>query len=100
MQLALAIAVALLVVGVVAWPLLAGGRRPAGLPAEEPNSASLDQTALETVYEAIRTLQVEHDLGRIADDDFRAQLAEYRREAALILRELDRRGNYGPSERS
>lgn len=93
MQLGLAIAVALLVVGVVAWPILAGRWRAAG-SAPEPEGAD-DQSptnaaALEDVYEAIRTLQMEHSLGRIADDVFREQLNQYRRQAAEIMRDLDR----------
>ena len=93
MQLGLAIAVALLIVGAVAWPFLAGRWRAAG-SAPEPEDAD-DQSptnaaALEEVYEAIRTLQMEHSLGRIEDDDFRRQLNQYRTQAAVILREMDR----------
>lgn len=51
--------------------------------------------ALEDVYEAIRTLQMEHSLGRIDDGDFREQLGQYRRQAAEILRDLDRQGEHG-----
>lgn len=91
MQLALAIAVALFIVGVAAWPLIAGRRRasenaPAVGDAEHRRNRAAE---LEAVYDAIRTLQTEHSLGRISDADFRAQLAEYRREAAQILRDLE-----------
>ena len=41
------------------------------------------------VYEAIRILQMEHSLGQVADADYQAQLDEYRRQAANILRSLD-----------
>ena len=89
MQLVLAIAVALLIVGVVAWPLLVRRRRPAVEQADhDPPPA--DPGSLESVYEAIRTLQMEHSLGRISDADFREQLDEYRRQAAVILRDMDR----------
>ena len=91
MQLVLAIAVALLVVGVVAWPLLVRRRRPAA-EQEDRDAPPADAGSLESVYEAIRTLQMEHSLGRISDADFREQLAEYRRRAAVILREMDREG--------
>ena len=89
MQLALAIAVALFIVGVVAWPLLVRSRRPAAEPADHA-APPADAGSLESVYEAIRTLQMEHSLGRISDADFREQLDEYRRQAAVILRDLDR----------
>lgn len=92
MQLGLAIAVALFIVGVVAWPLVVGRRRAAGKTAVEAPDDALraDAGALADVYEAIRTLQMEHSLGRISDADFREQLGEYRRRAAVILRDMDR----------
>ena len=41
---------------------------------------------LEAVYQAIRTLQLEHQLGRVPDSSYRDQLDSYRIEAAEILR--------------
>ncbi len=118
MQLGLLIAVALLVVGVVAWPLVtaAVGRRGAtdgdgdgdtagngGANADadggDGDGAAMDGGSagdagrlageLNDVYDTIRTLQTEHSLGRIGEADFRAQLDEYRRRAARILRALE-----------
>ena len=146
MQLGLLIAVALLVVGVVAWPLVtaAVGRRGAtdgdgnsdgdgdtagngggdgGANADADGGANADADGgananadggggdgaamdgtgggyddgdagrlaaeLNDVYDTIRTLQTEHSLGRIGEADFRAQLDEYRRRAARILRALE-----------
>ena len=128
MQLGLLIAVALLVVGVVAWPLVtaAVGRRGAtdgdgnsdgdgdtagnggGDGGADADGGGGDGTAadgtggdggggdagrlageLNDVYDTIRTLQTEHSLGRIGEADFRAQLDEYRRRAARILRALE-----------
>lgn len=91
MQLGLVIAVALLVVGVVAWPLVM--KRQAGPTAKDtaddtPSSAR--PAALNDVYDAIRTLQTEHGMGRISDMDYREQLDEYRRQAAMLLREMGR----------
>ncbi len=91
MQLGLAIAVALLVVAVVAWPLVV--RRRAGPPATgtASDAPSPDKAAaLNDVYDAIRTLQTEHGLGRISDGDYREQLDQYRRQAAVLLREMGR----------
>ena len=90
MQLGLAIAVALFIVAVVAWPLVT--RRRAAPPPPDPvedTPPDASAAALNDVYDAIRTLQTEHDLGRVSDIDYREQLDEYRRQAALILREMD-----------
>ena len=98
MQLGLAIAVALLIVGAVAWPFLAGRWRASGSASgqrEADGGVMTSGGALEDVYEAIRTLQMEHSLGRIDDADFREQLDQYRRQAAQIMRDLDRQGEHG-----
>lgn len=103
MQLGLAIAVALLIVGAVAWPFLAGRWRAIGdvLESEDADGqAPTSAAALEDVYEAIRTLQMEHSLGRVGDDDFREQLNQYRRQAAEIMRDLDRQGEHGQTPNS
>lgn len=95
MQLGLAIAVALLIVGAVAWPFLAGRWRTSGSAPDQQDAdegATMGNAALEDVYEAIRTLQMEHSLGRIDDRDFREQLDQYRLQAAAILRDTDRQG--------
>ena len=98
MQLGLAIVVALLIVGAVAWPFLAGRWRMAGRAHESQyadDAALTGSAALEDVYEAIRTLQMEHSLGRIDDDDFREQLDQYRLQAAQIMRDLDQQDEHG-----
>ena len=89
MQLGLAIAVALLIIAVVAWPLLAR-RRNAPPPGPPETPGSDHAAALNAVYDAIRTLQTDHSLGRVNDDDYREQLNEYRRQAAELLRDMDR----------
>ena len=91
MQLGLAIAVALLIVAVVAWPLVTR-RRNASATSEPAESASdvAHAAALDTVYDAIRTLQTDYRLGRVNDDDYREQLDEYRRQAATLLRDMER----------
>ena len=92
MQLGLAIAIALLIIAVVAWPLAM--RRRSASPESDTESSSAFEAdggaALNDVYDAIRTLQTEYRLGRVADDDYQEQLDEYRRQAARILRDMDR----------
>ena len=90
MQLGLSIAVALFIVAVVAWPLVAGRRRGGEPPAASPAEDKGRGAALNDVYDAIRTLQTEHSLGRVSDADFREQMDEYRRQAAVILRDRER----------
>lgn len=97
MQLVLTLAIAALILGVVAWPLMAGRRsRVAGPASWESDSPEMpSHSHLNDVYEAIRTLQVEYQLGRVGDADYRRQLDEYRKRAATILRDLDRQGGLG-----
>ena len=54
---------------------------------------------LESVYQAIRTLQLEHQLGRVPDGSYEDQLDAYRLEAAEILRSraLAKDANRDPS---
>ena len=98
MQLVLAVAIALLIVAVVAWPLLMRRRNAPTPPVESDQSANDNSAALNAVYDAIRTLQTEHGLGRINDDDYQKQLDEYRRQAARILREMDRESGEGQDD--
>ncbi len=90
MQLGLAIAVALLIVAVVAWPLVTRRRSASRAPDGLESTPTVDHAAaLNAVYDAIRTLQTDHRLGRVNDDDYQTQLDEYRRQAAMLLREMD-----------
>ena len=95
MQLVLAVAIALLIVAVVAWPLLMRRRNAPTPSGESDPSVNDNSAALNAVYDAIRTLQTEHGLGRVNDDDYQDQLDEYRRQAARILREMDRESGEG-----
>lgn len=90
MQLGLVIAVALLVIAVVAWPLVMRRRTSPAAKDATGDAPSPDKAAaLNDVYDAIRTLQTEHGLGRVSDADYRDQLGQYRRQAAVILRDMD-----------
>ena len=44
---------------------------------------------LESIYEAIRTLQLERELGSVPEGLYREQLNSYRLQAAMILREQE-----------
>ena len=51
-------------------------------PAEEPPLLDL----LQSIYEAIRTLQLERELGNVPEGLYREQLNAYRVQAAMVLR--------------
>ena len=53
---------------------------------ETETAAGPDTAALADIYAAIRTLQLERELGRIPEGLYQEQLNDYRRQAALALR--------------
>ena len=55
---------------------------------KSPESAA-DTASLADLYAAIRTLQLERELGSIPDELYREQLADYRIQAALALRQQE-----------
>ncbi len=79
----------LLCIAVLFYPFFKAQR--AGLAAGTLENAGLENDGespqeLESVYQAIRTLQLEHQLGRVPDSSYKDQLDAYRLEAAEILR--------------
>ena len=58
----------------------------AGFRPGSPEDSDKYPQELESVYQAIRTLQLEHQLGRVPDSSYEDQLDAYRIEAAEILR--------------
>ena len=76
-------------IAVLLYPFFKAPR--AGSVAESLENAGLENDGespqkLESVYQAIRTLQLEHQLGRVPDGSYKDQLDAYRLEAAEILR--------------
>ena len=81
----------LLSIGVLLYPFLKGPRAGSmAVPLENPGLENHGESPQElgSVYQAIRTLQLEHQLGRIPDSSYEEQLDAYRIEAAEILRSL------------
>jgi len=86
---------ALLSLGVAVYPF---ARRRLGLDkadraadggtdgAETESAAGPDTASLADIYAAIRTLQLERELGRIPEGMYQEQLNDYRIQAALALR--------------
>ena len=79
---------ALLSIGVVVYPFL----KPRAVFFQttrppDPNQETFEEgPGLETIYEAIQTLQLEHQLGNVPLGLYREQLGAYRIQAALVLR--------------
>ncbi len=57
-------------------------------PASEDGRAAVaEPPELGPIYDAIRTLQLEYQLGKIPENLYQEQLRGYRRQAALVLRQ-------------
>ena len=94
MDLALAIVVfGLAVALVVIRPLL----RP--VAAERPEAARREtlEAAKEAKYREIRDAELDHRMGKLSAEDYRAADRELRRQAIEILRELDDLGPEAPA---
>ena len=82
------LALALLSIGVVVYPFWRRRSAPATPPPEALSPDLVQSEAdLNAVYDAIRTLQLEHQLGNIPLGLYREQLQDYRLRAAAILRD-------------
>lgn len=84
MVLLVAAALVVLIVGVVVYPFLA--RRPSGPPENLSDGTGPDTVEVGSVMDAIRTLQLEYQLGKLPDELYQEQLRAYRLQAASILR--------------
>ena len=85
---------ALFSLGVAVYPFLRRRRAGSaqadrdGLPAAGAGgAAAAGPDSVDSVYDAIRTLQLERELGNIPEGLYREQLDDYRRQAALALRQ-------------
>jgi len=85
--LALIVLVALVAL-VVAGPLR---RREEGAPEDEARRAELE-AAKEAKYREIRDAELDHRMGKLSREDWRAVDRELRAEAIVILRDLDALG--------
>lgn len=93
MALIIGTVLALLSVAVAVYPFARrrlgwdkGGNTAADRAVEVETGAGTDTAALADIYAAIRTLQLERELGSIPEELYREQLADYRIQAALALR--------------
>lgn len=94
MALLVGAALAVFSVAILAYPFLKS-RMGSGTSSLEPTgSAAISE--LEPIYDAIRTLQLEYQLGRVPDYLYREQLQGYRIQAAVLLRQQATERSSGP----
>lgn len=93
MALVIGTVLALLSVAVAVYPFARrrlgwdkGGKAAADGAVGAETGEGVDTAALADIYAAIRTLQLERELGSIPEELYREQLADYRIQAALALR--------------
>ncbi len=83
---------ALLVVGVVLYPFVKG-RFGAGGPSRSGPGDGAGPVAWrlrrEEIYESIRSLQLEYEIGGVEEADYRERLSAYRVQAAAVVREQE-----------
>lgn len=91
-------ALAVLSIFLVGYSLVRGNRLekaidegPEGTPPES------DDPALSDIFDAIRTLELEFQLGRMPQEEFQAQFQAYRVQAATVLRDQLEAGRGDPA---
>ncbi len=80
----IAAALAALIAVILVYPFLKPRLRPR--PGEEEAGPDPVSSELEPIYDAIRTLQLEYQLGKVPEPLYRDQLSGYRLQAADVLR--------------
>ena len=62
-----------------------------------PVPEAVEALGIDSVFEAINTLELEYQLGNIPEAQYQEQLAAYRIEAAAALKTMLESGNAGPA---
>jgi hypothetical protein len=75
---------------IVAWIVLGPLRRGASIDKREDDRRAALEAAKEAKYREIKDAELDHQMGKLSRDDWRAVDRELRNEAIDILRELDR----------
>ena len=89
MSVLIGVLLALLAIAVVIYPFVKSRFQPRSpLTAVPPDL--VDPGGRETIYEEIRILQLEYELGSINEREYQEQLRDYRLQAAAILHEQGR----------
>ena len=77
----------LLALGVLLWPFVRGRWAPA--PSSLAEEVGAHQRRREAIYEGIRSLELEHELGQVEPQEYQRRLHAYRLEAAVVLQEQE-----------
>lgn len=86
MALAFSALLAVLVIAIVAIPFF---RTPKKSDTFNPQDAEALRSQRESIYQALQTLRLERELGQVDDREYQRQLREYRRQAAIALRQQE-----------
>ena len=84
----LGLSFAFLAILLLAWPVL---RRSRAAPDATPSPDPLSEVALRRsrIYDDIKTLVLDHELGNIPDQEYEEKLAAYRIDAARAIRDQE-----------
>ena len=88
MSVLIGVLLALLAIAVVIYPFVKARLQPRSPLAILPPDR-VDPEGREAIYEEIRTLQLEYELGSIEEREYQEQLRDYRLQAAAALREQE-----------
>ena len=88
MAVLIAALLAVFVVAVIPYPFMKGRLRSRSAPVSD-SSVDAGRGGREQIYESIRTLQLEYELGSIEEGEYKNRLRAYRLQAASALREQE-----------
>ena len=92
MPVVIGVLLALLVVGVVLYPFVKqrfGVAGPSGNGSGDAAGPTTWRLRREEIYESIRSLQLEYELGGVEETDYRERLRAHRVQAAAVVREQE-----------
>ena len=75
---------------IVAWIVLGPLRRGAGVDKREDDRRAALEAAKEAKYREIKDAELDHQMGKLSDDDYKAIDEELRGQAIEILKKIDR----------
>ena len=78
----------ILVVAVILYPFIKGRFRSGTSPTPQP-SGEIGGRTRERIYDDIRTLRLEYELGSIDEEEYRELLQTYRSQAALAIKDQE-----------
>jgi hypothetical protein len=77
---------------IVAWIVLGPLRRGSSVDRREDDERAALEAAKEAKYREIKDAELDHQMGKLSDEDYHAIDEELRGQAIAILREIDKLG--------